>query len=130
MNHHTQIKRHNRWIKTFLWAGILGMVIKGPSLYDYFTEKLEFKELKEYHSLLDETRDIDALININDHCRVYVEGLSRLYDCKSDAVPAGLYRLDSSNNGFSSFGKYKVSSEWSAFNPSTTYVLSHEHRKN
>ena len=127
MNPHSQIKRHDRWIKTFLWAGVLGMVIKGPSLYDYFTEKLEFQEVKKYHSLLRETREIDALININGHCKVYVDGLSRLYDCKSQNVPSGLYRLDSSSNGFSSFGSYSVSSEWPALRPETTYVLSHKH---
>lgn len=123
----SEVKRHGRWIRLFLLGSVLGMAIKGPSLYDYFTEKLEFNEVKQYHSLLRETREIDALININGHCKVYVEGLSRLYDCKSDEVPSGLYHLDSSDNGFSSFGEYKVSSEWPALDPQTTYVLSHKH---
>ncbi len=123
----TQIKHHDRWIKTFLLAGILGAAIKGPSLYDYFAEKIEFSQIKKYHALLKETREVDALINVNGHCKVYIEGLSRLYDCKAQDIPSGLYGVTTVENGFVSSGKYNISSEWSALTPEKTYILSHEH---
>ena len=121
-----QVRKHNNWIRVLLLGSVIGGIIKAPSLYEYFDDKIEFQEVKAYHATLAQSRTINALINVNGSCKVYVEGMPRLFDCKSEAIEPGLYRVQENNNGFLSVGEYTIASEWSALTPETTYVISHK----
>ena len=70
---------------------------------------------------------IEALIDIDDKCRVYVEGIEEFFSCKAPLLEPGLYQAEKVDNGYVYFQEKKVASEWPSLSPKTTYILQHEY---